>query len=83
MNKILIILNVPTIERRYNLWIEEDKTIYDTIKLMVKGINELNEGYYNPKSMPLLYNKETGNLYNINLSIKEANIKNGTEIILI
>ena len=82
MDRVLVNLNVPTIERKYNLWIESDKTIYDTIKLMVKGINELNEGYYTPQKMPLLYNKDTGTMYDINLTIKEANIKNGTEIIL-
>ena len=82
MDKVLVNLNVPTIERKYNLWIESDKTIYDTIKLMIKGINELNDGYYEPQKMPLLYNKDTGNMYDVNLTIKEANIKNGTEIIL-
>ena len=83
MDKVLINLNVPTLERKYNLWIEKDQTIYDTIKLMVKGINELNEGYYVPQKMPLLYNKNTGILYDASLTIREANITNGTEIILI
>ncbi len=83
MSKVLVNLNVPTIERKYNLWINSKITIYDTIKLMVKGINELNDGYYEPKKMPLLYNKVSGNMYDINLTVKEANIKNGTEIILI
>ena len=34
MGKILVNLNVPTIERKYNIWIEEDKTIEDTIKFL-------------------------------------------------
>lgn len=83
MDRVLVILNVPTIERKYNIWIENDKTIDDTIKLIVKGINELNDGLYKPKKMLLLYNKETGNIYDKNLTVNEANIKNGTEIILI
>lgn len=82
MDKVLVNLNVPTIERKYNLWIESNQTIYGAIKLMIKGINELNEGYYNPQKTPLLFNKETGMMYDINLTIKEANIINGTEIIL-
>ena len=82
MDKVLVNLNVPTIERKYNLWIETNQIIYDTIKLMIKGINELNEGYYNPPKMPLLFNKETGMMYDLNLTIKEAGIINGTEIIL-
>lgn len=83
MNRILVNLNVPTIERKYNLWIPDNKTIYETIKLMVKGINELNDGQYEPKVMPLLYDKKTGKVYDLNLTVEGANIKNGTEIILI
>ena len=83
MNKILVNLNVPTIERKYNLWIPNNKTIYEVIKLMVKGINELNDGEYTPKKMPMLYNKTTGTAYDLNLTVEGANIKNGTEIILI
>ena len=83
MDKVLVNLNVPTIGRKYNIWLEDDGVLYDLIKLIVKGINELNDGLYNPKNMPLLYNKDTGAIYDINLIVKESNIKNGTEIILI
>ena len=83
MDRVLVNLNVPTIERKYNLWLENNQKIYDVIKLMVRGINELNDGDYKPQDMPLLYNKDTGKLYDINLTVEDANIKNGTEIILI
>ena len=83
MNKILVNLNVPTIERKYNLWIPDNSKIQDIVELMVKGINELNDGQYEPKTMPLLYDKKTGKVYDLNLTVESANIKNGTEIILI
>ena len=83
MDRVLVNLNVPTIGRKYNIWIEESGVIADIIKLIVKGINELNDGLYNSKKMPLLFDKDKGSIYDINLTVKEANIKNGTEIILI
>ncbi len=83
MDKILINLNVPTIERKYNLWIPSNQKIYEIIQLFVKGINDLNNGEYQPKKMPILYDKQTGTPYDMNLTVEEANIKNGTEIILI
>lgn len=83
MSRILINLEVPTIGRKYNLWILDDKRIYDTIRLMVKGIDELNDECYKPKKMPLLYSKDSGERYDINLTAKEADIKNGTEVILV
>lgn len=83
MDKVLVNLNVPTIGRKYNIWLEESGIIGDLIKLIVKGIDELNDGLYSLNKMPLLFDKDKGSIYDINLTVKEANIKNGTEIILI
>ena len=83
MGKVLVSLNVPTIEKQYNLWIPTNRKIYHVIKLMMQGINELNDGYYTPNAFPVLYNKVTGKKYNMDITVKDANIKNGMEIILI
>lgn len=83
MSKVLVTLNVPTIEKQYNLWLPTNRKIYYIIKLMIQGINELNDDYYKPKIFPVLYDKVTGKKYDMDDTIKEAEIKNGTEIILI
>ena len=82
-NKVLIKLYVPTIEKEYDIWLPINKKIYKVIKLLEKSINEMSGGFYNPTKTPMLYNKDTGELYDVNLNVKENNIKNGTEIILI
>ena len=43
----------------------------------------MTSGTYNPSKMPLIYNKLTAKRYDINLTVKENGIKNGTELILI
>ena len=83
MNKVLVKLNVPLLEKEYDIWLPLNKKISNVIVLLVKDVNEFCGGYYTPKEMPLLYDKITGYAYNVNLTIKDANIKNGTEIILI
>ncbi len=85
MNKILVKLYVPMMEEQYDLWLPINRKIYKVIKLLIKSINEFSDGYYNPdkNQMPLLYDKVTAKPYDANLSVKENNIKNGTEIILI
>ncbi len=83
MNKVLVKLNVPLLEKEYDIWLPLNKKISNVIVLLVKAVNEFCGGYYTPKEMPLLYDKITGYAYNVNLTIKDANIKNGTEIILI
>lgn len=55
----------------------------DVIILLIKAVNEFSGGFYNPTQMPSLFDKLTGNIYNINLTIKEAKIENGAEIIMI
>lgn len=83
MNKVLIKLGVPLIEKEYEVWIPTNKKVYDVINLLVKAINELNIEKYNTITFPMLYDKISAQPYDSNLSIKEAKIKNGTELILI
>ena len=83
MNKVLVKLYVPTIGMEYDVWIPLNRRIYNVIKLFVKAIKEFTNGEYNPSKMPVLYNKKSAQLYDINLTVGEAEVRNGTEIILI
>ncbi len=83
MNKILISVHVPALEEIYDFWIPINKKIYRIILLLIKIINESSGDYYRPTTMPLLYDKLTAQAYDINLTVKENHIGNGTEMILI
>lgn len=83
MNKVLVKLYVPTIGKEYDVWIPLNRRIYNVIKLLVKAIKEFTNGEYNPSKLPVLYNKKIAQPYDINLTIGESTIRNGTEIILI
>ncbi len=83
MNKVLVKLYVPMLDQQYDVWLPLNKRIYNTIILLVKAINEFSGGYYNPEELPKLYDKTTSQLFAINITVKEAGIVNGSEIILI
>ncbi len=83
MNKVLVKLYVPMIEQQYDVFIPLNKKVYKIILLLVKAISEFSGGYYKPKKMPLIYDKITAIPYDVNLSVKESKIKNGTELILL
>lgn len=83
MNKILVKLYVPVIEQQFDLWIPLNRKIYNVISLLIKAVNEFSGGYYKPSKMPVLYDKLTTEPYDMNLYVKETNIRNGTELILI
>ena len=69
MNKVLVKLYVPTIEKEYDIWIPLNRRIYTTIKLIVKAINEFTNGEYNPSKLPVLYDRKTAKPFDINLTI--------------
>lgn len=83
MNKVLVKLYVPIIEEQYDIWLPLNKKIYNVIKLLIKAINEMSNGNYIPNKVPILYDKITAKPYELNKSVKESDIKNGTEIVLI
>ncbi|MBR3249910.1 MAG: hypothetical protein IKF83_04380 [Clostridia bacterium] len=83
MDKVLVKLYIPIIEKQYDIKIPLSRKIGDAILLIIKGINEINMDIYTPKESPLLYNKNTGMYYDYNATIRDTDIKNGTELILI
>lgn len=83
MNKVLIKLYVPLIEQQYDVLIPINKKVFQVIKLLVKSVNDLTGGYYRVNELPMLYDKITAEMYDINSTIKENDIKNGSEIIML
>ena len=83
MNQILIRLYVPNFEKSYDVWIPAQRRIANVITLLLKAINELNYNIYKPALFPMLYNKDTAEMYDPNALVKDANIRNGAEIIML
>ena len=83
MNKVLVKVYVPILEEQYDILIPVNRRIYNVVKLLTKAINELSSGYYTPSREPKLHDKITAIAYDENISIRESNIRNGTELILL
>ena len=82
-NKILIRLYVPLIEKSYDLYIPINKKIGTIKSLIEKGLNELTDNMYMPSEETNFYSKETGIIYDINQTVRDTDLKNGSKIILI
>lgn len=83
MNDVLVKLYVPMIGGQYDIWVPVNKKISTVIPLLVRSVSEFTKGYYNPKVMPFLYDKTTAEVFDINLSVFETEIRNGSELIMI
>ena len=66
----------------FELLVPIDRRIHDLVTILKKAIPELNDGYYQ-NNTPNIYNKSSGEMYEINTLIKGSNIKTGTRLVLI
>lgn len=82
-NKILIRLYIPLVERSFDIYIPINKTI-GTIKRQIEnGLIEITDGSYEIRKDTNFYSKDTGEIYDINRTVRETDLKNGSKIILI
>ena len=82
-NKILVELSVPYIEKSYDIFIPINKKIGTMKNLIEEALVDLTGGAYVIKKDTNVYSQETGEIYNVNTSIKDTDLKNGSRIILI
>lgn len=82
-NKILIELYIPLIEKNYDIYIPVNKKIGTIKKLIEEGLVELTDNSYVIKEDSNFYSKESGLIYDVNKSVRETDLKNGSRIILI
>ena len=82
-NKIFIIVEVPLIEAKYEVYIPISKKIHKVTAILAKAVSELSGGHYPVKQDATLYSKATGLAYDINLTVKDSDIRNGSEVILL
>jgi len=82
-NKILIELEIPLIEKSYDLYIPINKRIGTVKRLIEEALIELTDGAYEMKLDTNFYSKETGQIYDVNKNVRETDLKNGSRIILI
>ncbi len=82
-NKILIELSIPLIEKNYDLFIPINKKVGTVKKLIEEGLLELTDHNYIIKQDSNFYSKETGEVYDVNKTVRETDLKNGSRIVLI
>lgn len=83
MNRVLIRVYIPLLEKKYDVWVPINKKVYEIIINIIKGINAINRIEYDMTKIPNLYDKESSEIYDINVRIIDTNIRNGSEVILL
>lgn len=82
-NKVLVDVIVPLLETKYQMFIPINKRISIVVKLIEKALIEITNGYYPMKEGSIIIDAESGNVFDINITVKESKMINGSQIILI
>lgn len=82
-NKILVEIEIPLIEKEYDVFIPINKKVGTIKKLIEKALIELTDGAYVMAEDTNFYSKENGAIYDINKTVRDTDLKNGSRVILL
>lgn len=82
-NKLLVTVIVPLLEEKYEVFIPIGKRVSEIIKLLEKALKEMTNGYYPNKEDSVIIDAESGSVFDVNITIKETKMINGSKIILL
>lgn len=82
MNKLLVSIEVPSIEQNFDLFIPINKKIGTIKKYVIDSIKDLSENILKDDTYGF-YDIDTGVKYDSNMYVKDSGIKNGARIMLL
>ena len=83
MDKALIEVYVPVLDRSFDLFIPLTSPMHDVLELIKKAVSEMSDGRFVANANTTICNREDGTIININLSVYELGIRNGSKLMLI
>ena len=83
MDKVLVEVFVPVLDRSYDIFIPLRSPMHEVLELIKKAIKEMSDGRFIANENTAICYRENGAIININLSVYELEIKNGSKLMLI
>lgn len=83
MNNVLVNVYVPILNKSYDIFIPVQSQLFEVIDLIKKAVYELSEGQFVPSKDTVMSLKTSGEILDINRTVFELNIGNGTKLMLI
>ena len=83
MDKVLVEVYVPTLRTSYDMFLPVNAMMHEVLKLIKKAVTELSNGRFIADEHTVICYRETGAIININLSVFELGIHNGSKLMVI
>ena len=81
--KVLVKLFVPEIEQTFDLYIPVNKSVGQVLVLLNKAVHSESLNVYPIRESLRLINKRTGQVYDQTILVRQTDIKNGTELVIV
>lgn len=83
MDKVLVELYIPAIGETIEAFVPLQAKGYEVLTLLGRAVSELSNGRFLATDQSTLCRREDGMILNINLSVYELDIRNGSRLMLI
>lgn len=80
---IFVEVYLPAAEKTFDIKIPRGNKIWEIKKMVSAALTELSDGRFWATDKSVLIDGKTGAIYNINLSVEEVGLTNGSKLILI
>lgn len=81
-DKVLVEVYLPMAEQTFETLLPKDIRIAEAIALLSRVFSDLANVLYESMDNDVLCDRETGVIYNIGITVREANILNGSRLML-
>lgn len=83
MDKVLVEVFVPALNTTYDVFVPLSSPMYEVLELIKKAVSDLSDGRFVANDHTAICRRDTGAIININLSVYELEIRNGSKLMLI
>ncbi len=83
MNKYLVDIYLPSISHHYNVYLPCNKNLGEVIGLLIKILESLSGNSFKGTLHSVLIDAESGHIYNTDLTVSDAGIRNASKLIFI
>ncbi len=83
MDKVIVEIFVPALNVTYDVFIPTHSPLSSVLELVKKAVTELSDGHFRADGSTVLCHREDGTIMDINLSVYELGIHNGSKLMLI
>lgn len=83
MRKVLVEVFVPAIDAKYDVFIPNTSQMSEVLELLKKAVTDLSAGRFVATNETAVCYRENGAIINVNMTVYELGIHNGSKLMLI